>query len=131
MILTEYQEILTKRKDINFKALKEELLSHKKELIKEYEFYINEYNIECFNEIEKGINEKENIVYLVTLMLYSEKVDFLSILKEESYGFIIQNMCDTCETYTNDSYEKTIICKKLGEKWYNDNIQAWIDDNTI
>lgn len=131
VLLSENLQVLTRRKDIDFKALKQELLSNKQALIKEYDFDINEYDIESFEEIEKGINEKENILHLVTLMLYSKKVDFLNILKGNAYRFIIQHMSNSCEMYTEDSYEKAFICEKLGKEWYNDNIQAYIDENVI
>lgn len=131
VLLSDNLQVLTRRKDINFKALKQELLSNKQALIKEYDFDINEYDVESFDEIEKGINEKENILHLVTLMLYSNKADFFSILKSNAYRFIIQHMSNSCEMYTEDSYEKAFIYKKLGKKWYEENIQEWINENAI
>lgn len=131
VLLSDNLQVLTRRKDIDFKALKQELLSNKQALIKEYDFDINEYDVESFDEIEKGINEKENILHLVTLMLYSNKADFFSILKSNAYRFIIQHMSNSCEMYTEDSYEKAFICKKLGKKWYEENIQEWINENAI
>ena len=115
-LLSDYQESILRNEGINFELLKNTILNIKEDELSN----LNDLDIEAIEEIKQGIDVKENIIYFVTNNIYN--FNFLSILKEKSFKFIIQHIYDTCELTIYDT-EKALISEKVSNDFLNEVIE--------